>query len=112
MSGGGSGCCCTGVSVCGLSCSTPGPRVPVTLCNEGGNSDVGAVIDDGVDRLRETVGLWDAIDFYDKEGKHWGIIDHIAKQDTSVTKPAPTTEETHASNLTRTQANTRLGKKR
>ena len=95
-----------------MCCSPPGPWDPVTLCKEGRNSDAAAVIDDGVDQIREIVGLWDAIDFCDKEGKHWGVIDHSAKCGTSVTKPAPTTESTHASNWTRTQANTRLGKKR
>ena len=57
----------------------PGPWIRVTLCKEGGNSDAAAVIDEGVDQHREMVGLWSAIEFYDKEGKHWGAIDRSAK---------------------------------
>ena len=85
-----------------VSCRvTTRARVPVTLCKGESRGP-----------LRGKVGHWGAIDFHDKEGKHCGVIDHSAMKGTSVTKPAPTTKATHASKWTRTQANTRLEKKR
>ena len=78
-----------------MCCALPGPWDPVSLNKEGANSDAAAaVIVEREEQHRENVGVKGAFVFYDKEGKHSGVIDRSAKYDTSVTEPAPQREAT------------------